>query len=156
MALTAIPVGFFAGLLGIGGGLITVPVLYYIFGNFGLDNSFIMHLAVGTSFSIIIPTSISSTLTHMKYKAVYLDIVKLIEFEGLPSVFQRHIVARTARVAATQLVSNPQLVQLLAQNEQLTRASCVEYECNQGNHSMFGFPEDTVYTTYAPWRNLRR
>ena len=54
MALTAIPVGFFAGLLGIGGGLITVPVLYYIFGNFGLDNSFIMHLAVGTSFSIII------------------------------------------------------------------------------------------------------
>jgi uncharacterized membrane protein YfcA len=76
MAFTAIPVGFFAGLLGIGGGLITVPVLYYIFGNFGLDNSFIMHLAVGTSFSIIIPTSIASTLTHMKYKAVNLDIVK--------------------------------------------------------------------------------
>ena len=76
MVLTAIPVGFFAGLLGIGGGLITVPVLYYIFGNFGLDNSFIMHLAVGTSFSIIIPTSIASTLTHMKYKAVNLDIVK--------------------------------------------------------------------------------
>jgi len=76
MALTAIPAGFLAGLLGIGGGLITVPVLYYIFGNFGLDNSFIMHLAVGTSFSIIIPTSIASTLTHMKYKAVNLDIVK--------------------------------------------------------------------------------
>ena len=76
MALTAIPVGFFAGLLGIGGGLITVPVLYYIFGNFGFDNSFIMHLAVGTSFSIIIPTSIASTLTHMKYRAVNLEIVK--------------------------------------------------------------------------------
>ena len=76
MALTAIPAGFLAGFLGIGGGLITVPVLYYIFGNFGLDNSFIMHLAVGTSFSIIIPTSIASTLTHMKYKAVNLDIVK--------------------------------------------------------------------------------
>ena len=76
MALTAIPVGFFAGLLGLGGGLITVPVLYYIFGNFGFDNSFIMHLAVGTSFSIIIPTSIASTLTHMKYRAVNLEIVK--------------------------------------------------------------------------------
>ena len=76
MSLTAIPVGFFAGLLGIGGGLITVPVLYYIFGNFGFDNSFIMHLAVGTSFSIIIPTSIASTLTHMKYRAVNLEIVK--------------------------------------------------------------------------------
>jgi len=76
MALTAIPVGFFAGLLGIGGGLITVPVLYYIFGSIGLDESFIMHLAVGTSFSIIIPTSIASTLTHMKFKAVNVDIVK--------------------------------------------------------------------------------
>ena len=76
MVLTAIPAGFLAGLLGIGGGLITVPVLYYIFGNLGLDNSFTMHLAVGTSFSIIIPTSVASTLTHMKYKAVNLDIVK--------------------------------------------------------------------------------
>ena len=76
MVFTAIPAGFLAGLLGIGGGLITVPVLYYIFGTLGLDNSFIMHLAVGTSFSIIIPTSIASTLTHMKYKAVNLDIVK--------------------------------------------------------------------------------
>ena len=76
MILTAIPVGFFAGLLGIGGGLITVPVLYYIFGSIGLDESFIMHLAVGTSFSIIIPTSIASTLTHMKFKAVNVDIVK--------------------------------------------------------------------------------
>ena len=76
MVLTAIPAGFLAGFLGIGGGLITVPVLYYIFGSLGLDKSFIMHLAVGTSFSIIIPTSIASTLTHMKYKAVNLDIVK--------------------------------------------------------------------------------
>ena len=75
MALTAIPVGFFACLLGIGGGLITVPVLYYIFGSVGLDDSFIMHLAVGTSFSIIIPTSIASTLTHMKYKAVNTNLV---------------------------------------------------------------------------------
>ena len=76
IVLTAIPAGFLAGFLGIGGGLITVPVLYYIFGSFGLDKSFIMHLAVGTSFSIIIPTSIVSTLTHMKYKAVNLNIVK--------------------------------------------------------------------------------
>ena len=56
MALTAIPVGFVAGLFGIGGGLITVPFLYYIFGELGIDQSYIMHLAVGTSFSIIIPT----------------------------------------------------------------------------------------------------
>ena len=76
MVVSAIPVGFMAGLFGIGGGLITVPVLFYIFNSIGLDQSFIMHLAVGTSFAIIIPTSISSVLTHMKYKAVDFNIVK--------------------------------------------------------------------------------
>ncbi len=76
MAISAVPVGFMAGLFGIGGGLITVPVLFYIFNFVGLDQTFIMHLAVGTSFSIIIPTSIISTMTHMKYKAVDLKIVK--------------------------------------------------------------------------------
>jgi len=76
MVLTAIPVGFIAGLFGVGGGLITVPVLFYIFNSMGLDRSFIMHLAVGTSFAIIIPTSFVSTITHMKFKAVDFDIVK--------------------------------------------------------------------------------
>ena len=76
MALIAIPVGFAAGLFGIGGGLITVPFLFYIFGTLGLDQSYIMHLAVGTSFAIIVPTSIASVMTHYKYKAVDFDIVK--------------------------------------------------------------------------------
>jgi uncharacterized membrane protein YfcA len=76
MALTAIPVGFVAGLFGIGGGLITVPFLYYIFDSFGIDQQYLMHLAVGTSFAIIIPTSTVSVLTHHKFKAVDFDIVK--------------------------------------------------------------------------------
>jgi uncharacterized membrane protein YfcA len=76
MVLTAIPVGFFAGLFGIGGGLISVPFLYYLFSSFGVDNAYIMHLAVGTSFSIIIPTSIVSVMTHHKFKAVDFNIVK--------------------------------------------------------------------------------
>ena len=76
MALTAIPVGFVAGLFGIGGGLITVPFLYYIFGLIEIDQAYVMHLAVGTSFAIIIPTSIVSVLTHNKFKAVDFDIVK--------------------------------------------------------------------------------
>ena len=76
MAFTAIPVGFVAGLFGIGGGLITVPFLYYIFGSLGIDQSYIMHLAVGTSFAIIIPTSIVSVLTHHKFKAVDFNIVR--------------------------------------------------------------------------------
>ena len=76
MAITAIPVGFVAGLFGIGGGLITVPFLFYIFGVFGIEQNFIMHLAVGTSFAIIIPTAAVSVLTHHKFKSVDFDIVK--------------------------------------------------------------------------------
>ena len=85
-----------------------------------------------------------------------LDVVRLFSYEDLPSVFKRYIIYKAASRAATQLVGNPQLVQLLQQQEVMARATCVEYECNQGNHSMFGFPEDTIYTTYEPWRNLRR
>ena len=76
MILTAIPVGFVAGLFGIGGGLITVPFLYYIFSLSGINQDYVMHLAVGTSFSIIIPTSVVSVLTHHKFNAVDFEIVK--------------------------------------------------------------------------------
>ena len=76
MALAAVPVGFSAGFFGIGGGLISVPVLFYIFESLGLSSNYIMHLAVGTSFSIIVPTSISSVLTHNKYNSVDFGVVK--------------------------------------------------------------------------------
>ena len=76
MVVTAIPAGFAAGLFGIGGGLITVPILFYIFGLAGIEPAYLMHLAVGTSFGIIIPTSIVSVLTHHQHKAVDFNVVK--------------------------------------------------------------------------------
>ena len=76
MAVTAIFAGFFAGFFGIGGGIITVPCLFYVFGAVGIDKSFIMHLAVGTSFAIIIPTAIMSVFTHYKHQAVDFSVVK--------------------------------------------------------------------------------
>ena len=76
MAASAVVTGFMAGFFGIGGGLIMVPILFYIFSFDGIEQVFIMHLALGTSFSIIIPTSIISTMTHMKFKAVDFNIVK--------------------------------------------------------------------------------
>ncbi len=76
MIITAIPAGFAAGLFGIGGGLITVPILFYIFSTSGIETSYLMHLAVGTSFGIIIPTSIVSVMTHHQHKAVDFNIVK--------------------------------------------------------------------------------
>jgi len=76
MIITAAPAGFAAGLFGIGGGLITVPILYYIFNNAGINPTYLMHLAVGTSFAIIIPTSIVSVITHHQHKAVDFRVVK--------------------------------------------------------------------------------
>ena len=76
MAASAVVVGFMAGFFGIGGGLIMVPILFFIFSFAGIEQSFVMHIAIGTSFSIIIPNSIVSTITHMKFKAVDFNIVK--------------------------------------------------------------------------------
>ena len=76
MIVTAIPAGYAAGLFGIGGGLITVPILFYIFGSAGIESNYLMHLAVGTSFGIIIPTSIVSVLTHHQHNAVDFNVVK--------------------------------------------------------------------------------
>ena len=80
MTVSAVVVGFMAGFFGIGGGLIMVPVLYYIFNFVGIDQAFVMHMAIGTSFAIIIPNSIISTITHMKFKAVDFSIVKTFGF----------------------------------------------------------------------------
>ena len=87
---------------------------------------------------------------------IKLDIVKLISYEDLPEVFKRYIIHKASVRAATQLVGNAQLAQLLAQQEAVSRAAIIEYECNQGNHTMFGLPEDSVYTAYQPWRTLGR
>ena len=85
-----------------------------------------------------------------------LDVVRLYNFEDLPIIFRRYITNRASREAATQLVANPQLVKLLSQKESLSRAALMEYECNQGDHNMLGFEDDTHYQTYQPFRNLRR
>ena len=87
---------------------------------------------------------------------IKLDIVKLLSYEDLPEIFKRYIIHKASVRAATQLVGNAQLAQLLAQQEAVSRAAIIEYECNQGNHTMFGLPEDSVYNAYQPWRTLGR
>ena len=76
LALAAAVAGFMAGLLGVGGGIIMVPALYYAFTVLDFDIVTRMHLSVGTSLAIIIPTSIISTKTHMEYDAVDFKMVK--------------------------------------------------------------------------------
>jgi uncharacterized membrane protein YfcA len=76
LSIAASIAGFMAGLLGVGGGIIMVPALYYAFTVLDFDIATRMHLSVGTSLAIIIPTSVISSRTHMEYDAVDFKLVK--------------------------------------------------------------------------------
>jgi uncharacterized membrane protein YfcA len=78
--------GLLAGLLGIGGGAIIVPVLYYLFGILDVPEDVRMHLSVGTSLAIIIPTSIRSYLSHKKRGAVDHKTLRIVAFPVLAGV----------------------------------------------------------------------
>ncbi|MGE4280402.1 MAG: sulfite exporter TauE/SafE family protein [Magnetospirillum sp.] len=68
--------GLAAGLLGVGGGIVIVPVLFHLFTTMGLDEAVRMHVAVGTSLATIIATSVSSTRSHWRKGAVDVDLLK--------------------------------------------------------------------------------
>jgi uncharacterized membrane protein YfcA len=68
--------GFFAGLLGIGGGLILVSLMVFAFNAQGFPADRVMHLALGTSLATIVFTSIKSVLAHHRHGAVRWDIVR--------------------------------------------------------------------------------
>ena len=87
LAIAAAVAGFMAGLLGVRGGIIMVPALYYAFTVLDFDIVTRMHLAVGTSLAIIIPTSIISTLTHREHDAVDFNMVKSFGIFILIGVF---------------------------------------------------------------------
>ncbi len=73
---TGVFAGVTAGLLGVGGGIVIVPVLFYAFGLLGIDENVRMHLAVGTSLATIIPTSIVSAKAHRRRDAVDIPLLK--------------------------------------------------------------------------------
>lgn len=62
--------GFLAGLLGVGGGAILVPILYEAFSFIGVDESVRMHMVLGTSFAVIAPTTFRSAYVHWSKNAV--------------------------------------------------------------------------------------
>jgi uncharacterized membrane protein YfcA len=70
--------GFFAGLLGVGGGAVMVPILAVMFAAQGFADAHLMHLALGTSMATIIFTSISSLRAHHQHGAVLWPVVKSI------------------------------------------------------------------------------
>jgi len=68
--------GLIAGMLGVGGGIVVVPVLYHVLAGLGFDESLRMHLAIGTSLATIIPTSLSSLRAHSKRGTVDWALLK--------------------------------------------------------------------------------
>jgi uncharacterized protein len=69
--------GILAGLFGVGGGTVVVPVLYAVFGLYGVPDEIRMPLCVGTSLAVIVPTSISSFLGHYKKGAVDVGVLRI-------------------------------------------------------------------------------
>jgi uncharacterized membrane protein YfcA len=94
--------GVLAGLFGVGGGAITVPVLFVVFRLLGTDPAIAMPLAVGTSLAIIIPTSIRSALGHYRKGAVDLSVLRAWALPILVGVLMGTFIARYAGPAVFQ------------------------------------------------------
>lgn len=76
LILSGVVGGLVAGLLGVGGGIVVVPVLYHVLALLGVDPDVRMHLAVGTSLATIIPTSFSSVRSHNAKGAVDWELLR--------------------------------------------------------------------------------
>lgn len=83
LLVTGAIAGVLAGLLGVGGGIVIVPVLIVVAEMFNIDDSIAMLLVVGTSLATIIPTSISSARAHRKRGAIDCDILR----DWVPAIF---------------------------------------------------------------------
>lgn len=76
LVLTGLASGLIAGLLGVGGGIVVVPILYHVLALLGVDETLRMHIAVGTSLATIIPTAFSSASAHNRKGAVDWTLLK--------------------------------------------------------------------------------
>lgn len=96
--------GLFSGLLGVGGGLIIVPVLYHLFAVIGVDEDIAMHLCVGTSLAVIIPTSIRSFMSHKARGSVDMKTLRAWALPILAGVVAGSAIAASASSEALKLV----------------------------------------------------
>ena len=85
------------------------------------------------------------------------DVVWYFDFTDIPAAIQAYITARAARMCATKMVGDKELNALLQEQELQTRAAAIEYDCNQGDYSMFGFQDGkNYYNSYQPFNALMR
>ena len=87
----------------------------------------------------------------------YVDVVWYYDFVDLPQVFRDYVTSRAATRSAIRLVGDINLTQSLASFETWRRANCIEYECSEGDYTMFGFRQgDGFYNSYKPFKALAR
>lgn len=96
--------GVLAGLFGVGGGAVIVPILYEVFGILGVSDDVRMPLAVGTSLAIIIPTSIRSFMGHRRKGAVDMDLLRAWAIPVILGVLAGSLIARYADPVVFKLV----------------------------------------------------
>lgn len=104
LALIGAFAGLMAGLLGIGGGVVIVPALYYIEGLLGVADIHRMHLAVGTSLAVIMMTALTSVVTHWRLKAVDTAILKTYGPGVLAGVLAGTLIAAAVKGAVLTAV----------------------------------------------------
>nr|WP_245218740.1 sulfite exporter TauE/SafE family protein [Rubellimicrobium aerolatum] len=97
-------IGFLAGLFGIGGGAISVPIFFQAFGVLGIGDDVRMPLAVGTSLALIIPTSFLSARAHLKRGTVDMDLLRLWAVPVILGVLLGSLIARVAEPWIFQVV----------------------------------------------------
>jgi len=96
--------GILAGLFGIGGGAVIVPVLYEVFRALGVPEEVRMQLCVGTSTAIIVPTNIRSLLVHRAKGAVMMDVVRIWAIPAVLGVATGSAIAAFAPAALMKLM----------------------------------------------------
>jgi len=84
------------------------------------------------------------------------DVVWKFPFEDLPHPFKQYIAFRAARLVAAKLTADETLFKLLQEQEGIARATCMEYECNQGDYNYLGYPRGTAGRNYRPYQALIR
>jgi uncharacterized membrane protein YfcA len=102
--VAGVATGILAGLFGIGGGAIIVPVLYEIFRILGVPEEVRMQLCVGTSMAIIIPTTIRSYIAHRARGAVLMDAVRAWALPAVIGVAVGSVIAYFAPAAVFKVV----------------------------------------------------
>ena len=85
------------------------------------------------------------------------NILWHFDFPDVPPAIQQYITARAARMCATKMIGDKEVQALLQEQEAMTRANCLEYECTQGDYSFFGFENGkNHYQSFLPADALRR